>query len=510
MGNSFPSTDRIRAQKGTEQSPGIQFVDEGDTGLFGPEDGGIALSISGAEVVRFGPIGQIGLAGDNYGTVGQILVSGGDEDAPTWSTISVENLTPGGSDTQLQFNDDGVFAGDGDLTWNKTDNVLGVTGNVNLRAQGNLLFSDSDSSNYVGLKAPTTVSTNLVWTLPSIDGVDGQVLKTDGSGILSWANNLSSASTPGGSDTSVQFNDGGSFGGGSNFTWDKTGNVLGVTGNVNLRAQGNLLFSDSDSSNYVGLKAPATISTNLVWTLPGIDGTNGQVLGTNGTGTLGWITPSVGGGGGGQEYYYSSTAPESPEIGDEWVDSETGKLYTLVDDGNSVQWVEFGAPGFGAQGPAGTITVGTVSTGAAGSSATITNAGTATNAILDFAIPRGDKGDKGDTGPMGPKSATILNPTSPDKIGLLFTTSSQTISRIQSVITGSGSPSVTYTLNYGTDFSATGTAVVTGGITANSTTTGISTTSFNNATVPANNYLFISISSISGTVTSLHVSVTFT
>ena len=44
--------------------------------------------------------------------------------------------TPGGSDTQIQFNDDGAFAGDADLTWNKTTNVLGVTGDVNLSDGG--------------------------------------------------------------------------------------------------------------------------------------------------------------------------------------------------------------------------------------------------------------------------------------------------------------------------------------------------------------------------------------
>ena len=41
--------------------------------------------------------------------------------------------------------------------------------------------------------------------------------------------------TPGGSDTQVQFNDGGStFGGDVAFTWDKTTNILGVTGDINL------------------------------------------------------------------------------------------------------------------------------------------------------------------------------------------------------------------------------------------------------------------------------------
>ena len=50
----------------------------------------------------------------------------------------------------------------------------------------------------------------------------------------------------------------------------------------------------------------------------------------------------------------------------------------------------------GAQGTAGTaatITIGTITTGAAGSSASVTNSGTSTAAILNFTIPKGDTGD---------------------------------------------------------------------------------------------------------------------
>jgi hypothetical protein len=44
--------------------------------------------------------------------------------------------SPGGSNTQIQFNDSSAFGGDADLTWNKTTNVLGVTGDVNLSDGG--------------------------------------------------------------------------------------------------------------------------------------------------------------------------------------------------------------------------------------------------------------------------------------------------------------------------------------------------------------------------------------
>jgi hypothetical protein len=67
-----------------------------------------------------------------------------------------------------------------------------------------------------------------------------------------------------------------------------------TTGNVTVNGQGDVRFGDSDSTNYVGFQAPAVVAADLTWTLPAADGTNGQVLGTNGTGTLEWVTAAGG------------------------------------------------------------------------------------------------------------------------------------------------------------------------------------------------------------------------
>ncbi|MCY7409370.1 MAG: hypothetical protein LH473_03795, partial [Chitinophagales bacterium] len=55
---------------------------------------------------------------------------------------------------------------------------------------------------------------------------------------------------------------------------------------------GELQFMETtaNGTNYVGFKAPSLIAANKIWTLPSADGTNGQVLSTNGTGTLSWVT----------------------------------------------------------------------------------------------------------------------------------------------------------------------------------------------------------------------------
>jgi len=62
-----------------------------------------------------------------------------------------------------------------------------VTGNVTLNSQSDIRFGDADSSHFVALQAPATVTANLTLTLPAADGSSGQALTTDGSGALAFA-----------------------------------------------------------------------------------------------------------------------------------------------------------------------------------------------------------------------------------------------------------------------------------------------------------------------------------
>jgi hypothetical protein len=63
---------------------------------------------------------------------------------------------------------------------------------------------------------------------------------------------------------------------------------------VNVTAQGALRLEDTTGGEYVGLRAPGTIATSYTLTLPSADGTNGQFLSTNGSGTLSWSSSSGG------------------------------------------------------------------------------------------------------------------------------------------------------------------------------------------------------------------------
>ncbi len=79
-----------------------------------------------------------------------------------------------------------------------------------------------------------------------------------------------------------------------------TSGQISSTGNFRVAAMGgaatDLRFGDNDDSNYVGFKAPATVSADKIWTLPATDGTSGQVLSTNGSGVLSWASGAGGGG----------------------------------------------------------------------------------------------------------------------------------------------------------------------------------------------------------------------
>lgn len=202
------------------------------------------------------------------------------------------NGSPGGANTQIQFNDSGTFGGDVGFTYNKSTNTM-VVENVNITGEANL-----------GSVANVTIT----------GGSAGYLLRTDGTGNLSWVAGGGGNGTPGGSNTQVQFNDENTFAGNSTFTFDKTSGILSIpilsattvssgafqtTGNVtagNIKANtlaniaGNLRVSGN-----VNFTGAANVTLGSVANLHISGGTNGYVLTTDGLGNLTW---EAGGGGG--------------------------------------------------------------------------------------------------------------------------------------------------------------------------------------------------------------------
>jgi hypothetical protein len=108
------------------------------------------------------------------------------------------------------------------------------------------------------------------------------------------------------------------------------------------------------------------------------------------------------------------------------------------------------------------------------------------------------------------KSITVEDPTSSEDISVFFTNKAITISEIRAVLVGSASPSVTWTIRHGTDRSAAGAEVVTGGTTTTSISTGSDVTVFNDATIVADSFVWLETTAQSGTVDELHITIVYT
>lgn len=111
--------------------------------------------------------------------------------------------------------------------------------------------------------------------------------------------------------------------------------------NLRLSSQSNLRFHSgaADTSNFVGFRAPGSISSSILWTLPNADGSTGQVLSTNGTGTLSWVTAA---GSAGSTVSVGDSAPISPAPtnGDLWYNSLQGRLFVYYTDTDTNQWID--------------------------------------------------------------------------------------------------------------------------------------------------------------------------
>jgi hypothetical protein len=131
---------------------------------------------------------------------------------------------------------------------------------------------DSFDDRYLGAKA----------TNPTLDN-DGNALLT---GALYWNTTFNEIRAYDGANWTAAYLTAGAY-------LQLSGGTM--TGDLVLGTQKSVRFADLDSSNYVAFKAASVITNNVVWTLPATDGTTGQTIITDGSGTLSW---GAGGGGG--------------------------------------------------------------------------------------------------------------------------------------------------------------------------------------------------------------------
>lgn len=129
-------------------------------------------------------------------------------------------VVPGGSPTQLQYNNAGVFGGIPNVTYNGSKLSLGNVANVLMTG-----------------------------------GTNGYVLQTDGTGNLSWTIQSGGGGngSPGGANTQIQYNDAGSFGGNVGFTFNEVSGDVSIPNNLSaVTLTGNIITASQPNITSLG------------------------------------------------------------------------------------------------------------------------------------------------------------------------------------------------------------------------------------------------------------------
>ena len=112
----------------------------------------------------------------------------------------------------------------------------------------------------------------------------------------------------------------------------------------------------------------------------------------------------------------------------------------------------------------------------------------------------------GPPGPIAPMAIWIPIPQVDERRILLRAPHALSIHRVDAVLTGGNSPSVSVVLGHGTDPSAAGTTVTTDPITITSTSSGTAITNFQNPQITEGHWLWLEITALSGSPAALTVS----
>jgi len=190
---SFSGIDSDKISEGNTE---VETIDTGS-------DGHVKFSTEGGERLRIGPAGQIGIAGANYGTSGQVLTSGGASAVPTWGTISAAAGSvydtfhgqgfsgsagngyitsgwgkpggPGGSwangpSGKLITESSGIFSFPSTGIYYISFQLSGYAQNVNNRIIGNRIYATNSNAN-----PPAHMVAHAEWNTKSFSGVDNGV-----------------------------------------------------------------------------------------------------------------------------------------------------------------------------------------------------------------------------------------------------------------------------------------------------------------------------------------------
>ena len=264
-----------------------------------------------------------------YTPLGVELMATG-ENAGTWGTKTNTNLNiieqisggyvelsiAGGAGTQAVGKTDG---GTGSAVATR---IIKFTGSISgnrvitfpVLTENFYLINNGTSGSYtVQLKAASGSGATVTW---GTGDKDWKLVYFDGVSTNTGVYEIALASPPGGSNTQVQFNNSGAFGGSENLVWDGT--------NLQIGDQGDLRLGDADNSHYVALQAPSTVASNVTLTLPNNDGDADQFMKTDGSGNLSFATLS-----GGTDWQAVKTSTFTAVAGEGYFINTTGGSFEM-------------------------------------------------------------------------------------------------------------------------------------------------------------------------------------
>jgi hypothetical protein len=220
-----------------------------------------SLTVSGN--TNLGPVGNVIISG---GSNGQVLTTDG-SNVLSWTTVA-SGSNAAGNNTQIQFNDEGLFGASPGLSFDKTTNELSVTGDI---TSGGIVYANTIRSlgdSNVGLIIGTPTGPLFSFTVGgAIEIPGGHLLESNGEGSfeLKSGNGIVISSDVG--NTNQNF----SFGTDGIFTAPSNVNLLGTRLNIG-----------SDSIESTLLNPTIVISTT------GSEYIQAAIINSAGTGSSDW------------------------------------------------------------------------------------------------------------------------------------------------------------------------------------------------------------------------------
>ncbi len=226
------ATLRTSVGVGTGDSPqftGIELGHATDTTLTKASSGDV--NIEGNIIYRAGgtdvPVADGGTGVGTLTDGGVLLGSGTGAITPMAVLADSEMIVGDGSGDPVAESGATLRTSIGVGTGDSPTFTAVTVGQADITAEGDLRLQDASGGQYVGLDAPATVSSSYTLTLPAAIGSVNQFLSINNTdGTLQWAS-ASAATTAAGSDTQVQYNDGGTnFGGDAGLVYNDSTDLL--------------------------------------------------------------------------------------------------------------------------------------------------------------------------------------------------------------------------------------------------------------------------------------------